>query len=154
MKHFIISILLIGSIQAFASHEFNLNKNGVILEGYDPVSYFQGSSPKKGNAKFQTKIGDATYWFANEENKTIFLKDPKKYEPAFGGWCAFAVADSKSKVEIDPKSFVIQDGRLLVFYDGLFADTRKKWTTTKDKNASSYLKDADANWVELKSKAP
>lgn len=154
MKQLLTTILLLWSFQALAGHEYNLTKKGVILEGYDAVSYFQGSAPKKGNDKFQTKIGDVTYWFANEDNKNTFLKDPKKYEPAFGGWCAYAVADSKAKVEVDPKSFVIQDGRLLVFYDGWLGDTRKKWTTTKDKTASVFLKEADTNWTEIKTKAP
>ncbi|AZZ36365.1 YHS domain protein [Bdellovibrio sp. qaytius] len=154
MKNFLITIFLFTSLNAFASHEYNLTKTGVILEGYDAVSYFQGATPKKGNAKFQTKVGDATYWFSSEENKNTFLKDPKKYEPAFGGWCAYAVADSKSKVEVDPKSFLIQDGRLLVFYDGFLADTRKKWSTTKDKTPATFLKEADTNWVEVKPKAP
>ena len=154
MKYLLLSILFLTSSFALASHEYNLTKNGVILDGYDAVSYFQGNAPKKGDVKFQTKVGEVTYLFATEENKNTFLKDPKKYEPAFGGWCAYAVADSKEKVEVDPKSFVIQDGRLLVFYDGLFGDTRKKWTTTKDKTSAAYLKEADKNWVDLKPKAP
>lgn len=154
MRHFLIFVLLFSSLSVLASQEFNTNKNGVILDGYDVVSYFQSSSPLKGDSKFQTKVGDITYWFSSEENKNTFLKNPKKYEPAFGGWCAYAVADSKSKVEVDPKSFIIQDGRLLVFYDGFFGNTRKKWTTTKDKNADSFLKEADANWPELKQKEP
>jgi YHS domain-containing protein len=154
VRHYWGFLFLFSSLNAVASHEFNTNKNGVILEGYDVVSYFQSTTPKKGNSNFQTKIENVTYWFSSEENKNIFLKDPKKYEPAFGGWCAYAVADSKSKVEVDPKSFVIQNGRLLVFYDGLFGDTRKKWTTTKNKDANAYLKEADSNWPELKPKVP
>lgn len=154
MRHFLILLTLFSGLTALASHEYNTDKNGVILEGYDVVSYFQPNPPKKGNSQFQAKVGNITYWFANEENKKAFLKEPQKYEPAFGGWCAYAVADSKSKVEVDPKSFVIQDGRLLVFYNGFFGDTRKKWTTTKDKSANSFLKDADSNWPDLKSKEP
>ncbi len=132
----------------------NLNKQGVILDGYDAVSYFQGSQPKKGSSQFQAQHDGATYWFASAENKQEFLKNPKKYEPQFGGWCAYAVADSKSKVDVDPKSFVIQDGRLLLFYNGLWGDTRKKWMSTKDKDSKIYLKEADANWPEVKNKEP
>ena len=132
----------------------NLNKSGVILDGYDAVSYFKSAEPVKGNSNFQTKYAEAIYWFANDANKEIFLKDPKKYEPQFGGWCAFAVADSKSKVEIDPKSFVIQDGRLLVFYNGFLSDTRNKWLHTKDKDPKSFLKQADDNWPQVKLENP
>lgn len=132
----------------------NLNKSGVILDGYDPVSYFRSNKPAKGQSQFQTKQGEAIYWFSSEENRQTFLKDPQKYEPQFGGWCAYAVADSKSKVEVDPESFLIQDGRLLLFYNGIWADTRKKWQNTKNIDPQTFLKQADKNWLTVKTKEP
>ena len=124
------------------------------MDGYDPVSYFSADQPLKGDAKFQTSIEGVTYQFASEQNKQAFLKDPKKYAPQFGGWYAYAVADSQSKVDVDPKSFIIQDGRLLVFYKGFWGNTREKWLTTKNKDAKTFLKEADANWAETKTKEP
>jgi hypothetical protein len=132
----------------------NLTKDGVVLKGYDAVSYFNSGKPLKGLPNISTQFNEGIYWFANEANKTEFLKDPKKYEPQFGGWCAFAVADSKSKVEVDPESFLIQDGRLLLFYNGFWGDTRNKWEHTKNKDPKTFLKDADANWPEVKNKKP
>lgn len=158
MRHVIVMIISILSLNALARPEANLNSSGVILDGNDPVSYFQSDKPKKGNAQFQVKQGDVTYWFSSQANKDLFLtdrkKDPQKYEPQFGGWCAYAVADSKSKVEVDLNSFVIQDGRLLLFYKGLWGDTKKKWLDTKGKDSKTYLKEADANWPETKTKEP
>ena len=154
LNKFIFLITIICGLSAFSDTKPNLNKNGVILEGYDAVSYFTAKEPLKGSAQFQTKIGEATYWFSSIENKNIFLKDPKKYSPEFDGWCAYAVADSKSKVEIDPKSFLIQDGRLLVFYNGLWGDTRKKWTTDKKKTQAAFLTEADKNWPTVKTTEP
>lgn len=139
---------------AFANTTPNLNKDGAILDGYDAVSYFSLKAPIKGLAKFQVKQGETTYWFSSEENKNLFLKDPKKYAPQFDGWCAYAVADSKSKVAVDPKSFVIQDGRLLVFYNGIWGDTRNKWTTDKKKDQKEFLKEADQNWPSVKATEP
>lgn len=144
---------LIRSI-AFADPVYNLSKEGVILGGYDAVSYFQGKEPLKGDPKFSTKVGEVTYRFANEANLKEFQKSPSKYEPQFGGWCAYAVADSKSKVEVDPKSYVIQNDRLLLFYNGLWGDTRSKWLNTKDKTKEQYLTEADKNWPEVKTKEP
>jgi YHS domain-containing protein len=132
----------------------NIDKDGLALKGYDPVSYFKSAMPIKGNNKISLQLGKVKYLFSNESNKQAFAKDPKKYEPQFGGWCAYAVADSKSKVDIDPESFLIQDGRLLVFYKGFFGDTKKKWQTTKNKDAQKYLIEADLNWPETKSKEP
>jgi YHS domain-containing protein len=132
----------------------NVNKFGVMLDGYDPVSYFKLSEPSKGDPKFQVKQDGVNYWFSSEENKKTFLQDPIKYTPQYDGWCAYAVADSKSKYEVDPKSFVIQDGRLFLFYNGIWADTRKKWLHSKDKDPKAFLTQADANWPEVKTKDP
>lgn len=154
LTHWILTLVTIGSLNVLAHVEANLNKSGIILDGNDAVSYFQSDKPKKGDAKFQVKQGDVTYLFSSQSNKDLFLKDPKKYEPQFGGWCAYAVADSKSKVEVDLNSFVIQDGRLLLFYNGVWANTKKKWLSTKGKDPNDFLKEADANWPETKTKEP
>jgi YHS domain-containing protein len=143
-------LTLLCAFSAWAGPGANLDKSGIILQGYDAVSYFQSEGPQKGDPKFQTKLDGATYLFASDANRQEFIKDPKKYAPQFGGWCAYAVADSKSKVDVDPKSFVIQDGRLLLFYNGLWADTRKKWS----KDSANFLKKADANWPEVEKKDP
>ena len=38
----------------------NVDKNGVILKGYDPVAYFKQSKAVKGNPKYSSKSGGAT----------------------------------------------------------------------------------------------
>ena len=145
-----IAVLLGGLIVHAAEITSNVDKSGVILQGYDVVSYFKSDKPLKGNAKIKYEYQGATYNFASEENKQEFLKSPSKFAPQFGGWCAYAVADSKSKVDIDPESFLIQDGRLLLFYNGFLGNTRKKWL----KDDKSFLKKADANWPETEKKEP
>lgn len=145
------------SIQVGAASS-NLNKAGLSLEGFDPVSYFRPEAskkgPLKGDEKFETKLDDSTFRFHSEANKQEFLKNPSKYAPAFGGWCAYAIAEKKEKVEVDVKSFLIQDGRLLLFYKGFLADTRDTWQNTKSKSPATFLKDANVNWPEVKNKAP
>ena len=141
---------LVLAFSAWAGPTANVNKSGLILQGYDAVSYFKAKEPQKGDPKFQIKSDGATYLFSSDANKQEFIKDPKKYAPQFGGWCAYAVADSKSKVDVDPKSFVIQDGRLFLFYNGVWADTRKKWS----KDPANFLKKADANWPDVEKQQP
>ncbi len=138
----------------FAKTTANVDKNGVILSGYDAVSYFSPNGPIKGKPEFQVRQDGVVYYFANAKNKETFSLTPQKFEPQFGGWCAYAIADSSSKVEIDPKSFTIQDGRLLVFYNGFLSDTRDKWLNSKSITAQKYLQEADAHWVEVKIKDP
>jgi YHS domain-containing protein len=154
LKTLILCILGFWSFALFGKETPNVNKAGVMLEGYDPVSYFKADKPIKGAESIQAKQGNVTYWFSSEQNKTEFLTNPKKYEPQFQGWCAYAVADSKSKVEVDPLSYLIQDGRLLLFYNGIWGDTRSKWSKTKGKDPKAYLLEADKNWLEVKDKDP
>lgn len=148
----IVSFLVILCVPIFgwAKNTANVDKSGAILHGYDAVSYFKSDKPQKGDSKIKTEFDGATYFFATEVNKQEFLKSPQKYVPQYGGWCAYAVASSKSKVDVDPMSFLIQDGRLLVFYNGFFNDTRKKWK----EDPASFLKKADANWPEAEKTEP
>jgi hypothetical protein len=71
-----------------------------------------------------------------------FKKNPKKFEPAYGGWCAYAMGKTGEKVEIDPASFKITDGRLFLFYKDFFTDTRDKWS----KDEKPLNQKADTNW--------
>ncbi len=135
----------------------NVNKQGVILDGYDVVSYFKGNGakPVKGTAQFQAQYEGVTYWFANAADRDEFNKSPQKYAPQFGGWCAYAVADSKSKVQVDYNNFLIQDGRLLLFYKSwILGDTRAKWSDPKGKGPKAFLETADANWPATKNTEP
>ncbi len=110
-----------------ALEQYNLSR-GLALSGYDPVGYFAqgGGKPQKGDKDLSASHRGVTYRFANERNRAAFVAAPEAFEPAYGGWCAYAMAKGK-QVEVDPKSYLIENGRLLVFYDGLFNDTRKKW---------------------------
>lgn len=125
----------------------NLDKQGLSLSGYDPVAYFPegGGKATKGSADIALLAGGVTWRFANEKNRELFRASPKRFEPAYGGWCAWAMA-SGDKVEIDPKSFLIEDGRLFVFYDGFLADTRKKWLKA---GGATLRPKADAAWKKL-----
>lgn len=128
----------------------NLEK-GLAIQGYDPVAYFEvgGGSPTKGSEELSVTFDGATYRFATEKNRDLFLERPTRFEPFYGGWCAYAMAEG-DKVEIDPESFLIQDERLLLFYKGFFANTRKSWL----KNPDGLKRDADREWVELVGAAP
>jgi hypothetical protein len=126
--------------------EYNLPRSRLGLKGYDPVAYFPegGGEPMKGRESITLGYRGVIYRFATEAHREIFRKNPKRYEPAYGGWCAWAMADGQ-RADIDPKSFVVKNGRLFLFFDGLFNDTRAKWLKRDhDEQASS----ADAAWME------
>ncbi len=119
-------------------------KNGVALQGYDAVSYFKGGKPLKGKADFSTPYGGVTYQFANAADLDAFKKDPTRYEPQYGGWCAYAMGDSGEKVEVDPETYKLADGKLFLFYNKFFTNTLTKW----NKDETRLHRQADGNWAK------
>ena len=134
----------------------NVDKNGLALAGYDPVAYFPegGSKAAKGSKKITATHRGVTYRFANEKNKKAFVSDPERFEPQYGGWCAWALADGKgSKVDPSPKYFTVENGKLYLFYKGLIGgNTRKSWN--KGGGAPKLAPLADANWKRITEPKP
>jgi len=99
---------------ALADHQLlNLDKDGVILDGYDPVAFFTDHKPVKGDANIAFTYHGAIYHFASEEHRAAFEADPAKYEPQFGAFCAYAVSQGRT-AEISVDTFSIVDGRLVL----------------------------------------
>lgn len=149
MKKFLyVFVLLVVHISLYSQNQserikhFNL-ENGIAIKGYDPVSYFL-NDVKMGDKKILVKHQGVTYYFSSQKNKELFLKSPSKYEPQYGGWCSFAMGDYGEKVEIDPKTFKILDGKLYLFYNAYFNNTLKSW----NKNEKNLKSKADLNWAE------
>src|SRR6266581_2233702 len=98
MKKIILFALLFVSLVAFSQREdtrkknFNIKKN-IAIEGYDPVSYFD-NKPTEGESKWTFTYQGVTYQFSSAANLARFKANPEKYEPAYGGWCAFAMGES------------------------------------------------------------
>lgn len=127
-----------------ASRRRNFNvENGVAMREFDPVSYFKNSRPLKGNSKFYANYKGITYYFANAENVEEFKKSPDKYEPAYGGWCAYTVAANGERVKINPVTYKIIDGKLHLFYNFNGDNRLLKW----NKDEKKFQAAANKNWV-------
>lgn len=127
--------------------QYNLEK-GLALSGFDPVAYFKvgGGKPKEGKKSLTAKHRGVTYRFASEDNRAQFLITPERFEPAYGGWCAYAMSGGE-KVEVDPERFKIEGGRLHVFYDGFFGpNTLKKWNS---EGPEKLAPKASASWKKF-----
>jgi YHS domain-containing protein len=122
----------------------NTDEAGVGLQGYDPVAFFLENKPVKGDPKFVTKRDGVIYLFESRENKELFTKAPAKYEPEFGGYCAYGVSRNKL-VEVDVNAFQIVDGKLLLQYS-------KEVRDDFNKDAKGNLARAAANWPGLVAK--
>jgi YHS domain-containing protein len=129
---------------------FNLGKDGLAIDGHDPVAYFPegGGKAQKGSEKITYRYRGVLYRFVSDDNKKRFTDDPSKYEPAYGGWCAYGMA-KENKVEIDPESFLIEGSKLMLFFDGFLADTRAKW---KDEGGAKLKPKADRYFESLAQK--
>ena len=127
-------------------------KGGIAIDGYDPVAYFEQGEPKIGTENTTSEYQGLTYQFTSTKNKTLFDEDPEKYVPAYGGWCAYAIAETSTKMQPDPTMWQIQEGRLLLFYDdwmtSLTGGLKEKW----NEDADDYLSKADANWPAVQAR--
>jgi len=144
MKKLSLLLLTLGlALPAFAQTKtlLNLDKTGVAIQGYDPVAFFTDSQPVKGKPELPIKRDGALYYFASKEHRELFKSDPAKYEPVFGGYCAYGVSKGKL-VEVDVDAFQIVNGRLLLQYTKGVRDDFNKDT-------KGNLAKAEANWPGL-----
>ena len=153
MKRFISTLVLSAIVitGAFAQAanmrktQLNLDKSGLAIQGYDPVAYFTSGKAVEGKKDISLDYQGASYRFASTANRDAFRADPGKYEPQYGGWCAYAMGSSGDKVEVDPETFKIVDGRLYLFYNKFFNNTLKTW----NKDEAHLRPSADKNWTKF-----
>jgi YHS domain-containing protein len=129
---------------ALRKKHFNI-EDGIAIKGYDPVAYFTLAKAIKGKKELAVSHQGIVYYFSSAENKEAFKATPFKYEPEYGGWCAYAMGNSGEKVSIDPETFKIVNGKLYLFYNRFFTNTLKDW----NKNEAALKKTADLNWPKL-----
>ena len=138
------NLSLAQSTPTVRKQQFNL-ENNLAIQGYDPVAYFTQKRAVKGSSAITTNYKNVTYRFATTADKDLFLKSPDQYEPQYGGWCAYAMGATGEKVEIDPETFKIIDGKLYLFYHSFINNTLTKW----NKDEVNLHKKADASWSKF-----
>jgi YHS domain-containing protein len=99
----------------------------------------------KGKSALASNFEGVVYNFSSQANKDLFLKNPAQYEPQYGGWCSYAMGSTGEKVEIDPETFKVVDGKLNLFYNAYFNNTLKSWNKDED----NLKKKADTNWKKI-----
>ena len=119
---------------------------GVAIMGYDTVAYFTDGKAVKGSEEFSYEWLGTPWHFASKKHKEMFMSQPTKYAPQYGGYCAGEVALNESvTVNVDPEAFKIIDGKLYLIYDegnaAAFAD-----------NAGDLVPNGDAKWPVVQAK--
>lgn len=156
----LLSLLFLAvNAQTIKGHYFNnVNENGVILDGYDPVAFFTDNKPVKGDSKFQYMYNDAIYYFVSQEHLDLFKSNPEKYKPQFGGWCAYAVSLGRI-APIDVNTFSIVNDRLVIQHNqravngwnkdvaGNLALADKYWPAVVDNGGKQITTDAEKSFL-------
>jgi YHS domain-containing protein len=72
-----------------------VDSQGVAIQEYDPVAYFKQNKPVKGSPSNQSVYQGAKFYFASAADKKEFDKNPSKYVPTYGGYCANSLKKGK-----------------------------------------------------------
>ncbi len=138
-----LSVLLAGFVLALSApamaDRLNLSKAGIAIDGHDPVAYFTMNKPVRGDQAITASHDGATYLFSSEDHKALFVANPQKYVPQYGGYCAYGAAQGY-KAPVEPDKFTVLDGKLYLNYNGQVQAT---WI----KDTAGYIEKADAFWA-------
>jgi YHS domain-containing protein len=114
------------------------------MKGYDPVAYFTDGKAISGSSAFSYVWDGLRYQFASAAHRDMFAAKPSQYAPQYSGSCAASMA-SGLKIEADPESWAIADGRLFLFAGPRGIDMLR--------GNSALVANADHNWQKITSPA-
>lgn len=146
---FILLVLLVPVIQTdlFAKDYPVFTDNRIFkkvdaaIKGYDTVAYFTQEKPVEGKEGITAEYQGVTWRFVSEENKALFEKNPEKYAPQYGGYCAYAMSRGDF-AKIEPEAWIIINGKLYLNYN---SKIQKEW----DEDRLGYIQSANAAWEKV-----
>ncbi|MBL4942772.1 MAG: YHS domain protein [Colwellia sp.] len=142
LKAFVTVTAIFLSTISQAAVDTETNANSIILAGHDAVAYFTQGKPVIGKKSITAVYNDAIYRFSSTDNRDTFVNNPKKYAPAYGGFCAYGMTFGK-KFTIDGKAFEVVNG---VLYVNKNLDVYKAWK----EDVPKHLQEANSAWPEVK----
>lgn len=125
----------------------NIDNSNIALQGYSPVSYLDLGLAQKGVKDFKSEYNKVVYYFTSAKQKDSFDKNPQKYLPQYGGYCAFGVY-AGAKFRTDPNKFIVKNGKYYLFLYNIELDAQQLWLDQK--NHEKLAKKANENWRKLK----
>lgn len=139
VKSLILTMLFIAS-QCLADTNQYTTENGAI-DGYDPVAYFVAGRAERGSSDITFRWNGAQWRFTSDEHRKLFARDPEKYAPQYGGFCALGMAHG-GDVPTDPTAWTIHDGKL-------YLNMIKEVTITWRYNPDRLIERADSKWAAM-----
>jgi hypothetical protein len=138
--------LMVPSAPVLAGEPVNTGYfGGVAIMGYDPVAYFTEGRAMKGSEEFSYEWLGTPWQFASSKHRELFVGDPQKYAPQYGGYCVGEVAFKGDTINIDPEAWSIIDGKLYLGYG-------KQFMAEFEARPGEILAKAEANWPGVKDK--
>lgn len=140
---FLFIVFVSGTLQCTTFHPDKpvFEKKGLAIGGFDPVAYHAKNTAVPGNENFRLPYKGSIWQFSSQANLSKFQKEPDKYEPAYGGYCAYGMAQG-DVIKSDPNAWSVKDGRLYLNYN---MATKEKF----DKNSEQMIRKADGHWKNL-----
>lgn len=132
-------------LPAASAHADDLIYTGLFsntaVGGFDAVAYHTEGAPARGSRDFTTEWRGAEWRFSSQENLDLFLTDPEAYAPAYGGYCAWAMAEGYT-AKGDPNVWRIVDGVLYLNFD---RNVQERWL----QDIPGYIERANANYPTI-----
>ena len=104
------------------------------IKGYDPVAYFTMIEAVEGSGEISHVALDYKWQFVNEEHKSMFMADPMRYMPNYGGYCSYDPVHRGHDHDVDPTAWRIVENKLYLFYSettAAHAIPRDEWQKVK-----------------------
>ena len=145
---FLIAAIFIFTANLTAQNNManNIDNSNIALQGYSPVSYLDLGLAQKGVKEFKSEYQKINYYFTSTEQKAAFDKNPGKYLPEYGGFCAFGIY-AGAKFRANPNKFIVKDGKYFLYLYNLELDAQQLWMN--EKNHTALVKGANKNWKNL-----
>ena len=149
IKSILIALLITLSTGAIFGqnnkNRYNIDDSKIALQGYSPVSYLDLGIAQKGLKQYKSTYNEINFYFTSEDQKKAFDKNPSKYLPQYGGYCAFGVSVG-AKFRTDPNKFIVKDGKYFLYLYDVEVDAQQLWLAGKH---SELVATANSNWSKL-----
>lgn len=142
----LLAMLLTTSVFAQNKMAYNIDNSNIALQGYSPVSYLDLGLAQRGSKEFKSEYEKVVYYFTSAEQKKTFDRNPTKYLPQYGGYCAFGIY-AGAKFRIDPNKFIVSNGKYYLYLNNVELDAKQLWLA--EKNHDKLMRTADKNWKKL-----
>ncbi len=134
------------SLEAQDKKSNNIDNSNIALQGYSPVSYLDLGLAQLGSKDHKSEYQKVLYYFTSAAQKATFDRNPTKYLPQYGGYCAFGVY-AGAKFRVDPNKFLVKDGKYYLYLNNVELDALQLWQAEKDHK--KLAETADKNWKSL-----